>query len=74
MDAEDSLTLPEQGEEVLFHADNGWIPGEVIDTKPDGELSLTCTLGDESLLQRATHGSHRYGWLTYQEAAELKAA
>jgi hypothetical protein len=61
------------GDEVIYRAsDTQWAIGEVIEVRGKGELGLSCTIGEEIITQRATHGPHVFGWLTYEEAAASK--
>jgi hypothetical protein len=65
-------SLPEVcvGDEVVYRATTDkWVVGEVIEVRGHDELGLTCCVGEEVITQRATHGSHVFGWLTYDEAA-----
>jgi len=59
------------GDEVVYRAtETQWGVGEVIEVRGRGELGLSCVIGEEIVTQRATHGSHVFGWLTYEEAAK----
>lgn len=64
--------LPDDGDEVLFHASAGrWVLAEVVGREKNGELVLLCDLGDDLIHQRAMHSTQLHGWLTYDEAARL---
>lgn len=59
------------GDEVVYRVtDVQWAIGEVIEVRGKGELGLSCNIGEEVITQRATHGTHVFGWLTYPEAAK----
>jgi hypothetical protein len=61
------------GDEVVYRAsETQWAIGEVIELRGKGELGLSCVIGEEIITQRATHGTHVFGWLTYEEAAASK--
>lgn len=60
------MTVPEVGDEVLYHSDDRWIMAEVVVTRPNGNLTLMTEEGS-SLAQ---HGAHVHGWMTYDEIAQ----
>lgn len=58
------------GDEVVYHADTDkWVVAEIVGITAD-ELVLSCHFGNQQVTQRATHGSHLHGWLTYHQAAK----
>lgn len=62
------------GDEVVYRAsETQWVTGEVIEVRGHDELGLSCAMGDEIVAQRATHGSHVFGWLSYEEAAKTNS-
>lgn len=58
------------GEEVLYCTGDRLVLGEILEVREQDELLLLCDMGNDLVTQRATHGHHADGWLTYQEAAQ----
>jgi len=61
---------PAVGDEVLYRAEERWVLAEILEVRTDDELLLLCDMGNDLVTQRATHGPHADGWLTYHEAAQ----